>query len=77
MAESTTEKDGVRKSDGDERRRSLVALSTRAPPSSTSAPKTPTLVGARGGQGVVENARDARMIKGAVIRKREYVASGS
>lgn len=47
-AESTTEKDGERKSDGEERRRSLVALSTRAPPSSTSAPKTPTLVGRRG-----------------------------
>lgn len=45
--ESTTEKDGERKSDGEERRRSLVALSTRAPPSSTSAPKTPTLAAAR------------------------------
>lgn len=57
-AESTTEKDGERKSDGEERRRSLVALSTRAPPSSTSAPKTPTLAAARSGEGVVENARE-------------------
>lgn len=76
-AESTTEKDGERKSDGEERRRSLVVLSTRAPPSSTSAPKTPTLAAVEGGEGVVENARDARMIKGAVIRKREYAASGN
>jgi len=60
-----------------ERHRSLVALSTRAPPSSTSAPKTPTLAAARDGQRVVENARDTRVIKGAVIRKREYVASGN
>lgn len=29
------------------------------------------------GEGVVENARDARVIKGAVIRKREYAASGN
>jgi len=32
---------------------------------------------ARGRSGVVENARDARVIKGAVIRKREYAASGN
>lgn len=60
--ESTTEKDGERKSDGEERRRSLVALSTRAPPSSTSAPKTPTLA-AKGWWRTVR--------KGVVIRKRE------
>jgi len=43
MAKSTTKKDGERESDGEERHSSLVALSTRAPPSSASAPKTPTL----------------------------------
>lgn len=63
VVESTTKEDGERKSDEEEWRRSLVVLSTRAPPWSTSAPKTPTLT-----------AVPPWRAKGVVIRKREYAA---
>lgn len=69
MAESTTKKDGERRSDGEERHSSLVALSTRAPPSSASAPKTPTLAASLlHPRGLSTRGRVAR---GAIIRKRE------